>query len=64
MSNNNQSCLLKENAYVFKTVLGNIGFTGGEHYWEIIPDSSTENEMKVGVSRGAGFSMNSAFCDL
>mmetsp|Transcript_16219 Transcript_16219/g.2265 ORF Transcript_16219/g.2265 Transcript_16219/m.2265 type:complete len:121 (+) Transcript_16219:371-733(+) len=57
------TCYLKESAYIFKTVLGNIGFTSGLNYWEILPENTTENEMKVGISCGEDFSMDSAFCD-
>lgn len=58
------SCYLKESAYIFKTVLANKGFYDGEHYWEIIPDNRTENEMKIGISTSNNFSMDTAFCDL
>jgi E3 ubiquitin-protein ligase NRDP1 len=55
--------MLKEPAYVFRTSLANMGFTSGLHYWEIIPDGRTENELKVGVSTATVFDMNTAFCD-
>lgn len=35
--------ILKEAAYVFRTAVGTGGFTSGKHYWEIMPDSRTEN---------------------
>ena len=55
--------MLKEPAYVFRTALATIGFNSGLHYWEIIPDGRTENELKVGVATTASFDMNTAFCD-
>lgn len=36
---------------------------GGIHYWEIIADNRTENELKIGVSTVRDFDLNSAFCD-
>lgn len=34
---------LKEQAYVFRSAVANIGFTEGINYWEIIADQKTEN---------------------
>ena len=36
---------------------------GGVHYWEIIADDRTENELKIGISTRKDFNPNSAFCD-
>ena len=44
---------LKEDDYVFRTVYGNIGFQEGIHYWEIVADSRSEHELKIGVSASA-----------
>ena len=55
--------MLKEPAYVFRTALTATGFNGGIHYWEIIPDPRTENELKIGVSTTNSFDLNTAFCD-
>jgi hypothetical protein len=54
---------LKENSYVFKTVLGNQAFNEGIHYWEIHADPRTENELKIGIALKKDFEPNSAFCD-
>lgn len=35
------SVFLKEQAYVFRTVVANIGFNSGMHYWEIHADNRT-----------------------
>jgi hypothetical protein len=56
-------CFLKEQSYLFRTSLTNNGFTSGRHYWEIIADSRTENELKIGVTTNKDFDYNSAFCD-
>lgn len=41
LSDGNTSVFLKEQAYVFRTITANIGFTSGVHYWEIIADGRT-----------------------
>lgn len=61
--NGAQLVMLKEAAYVFRTAVGGSGFSSGQHYWEIIPDSRTENELKIGVATTLGFDFNTAFCD-
>lgn len=35
----------------------------GIHYWEIIADSRTEHELKIGVTTQHKFSVSNAFCD-
>lgn len=42
-SEGNKAIFLKEQSYVFRSAIGNIGFTSGVNYWEIIADSKTEN---------------------
>lgn len=54
---------LKEQAYVFRSAVANIGFSSGINYWEIIADVRTENEIKIGITSSRDFDMNSAFCD-
>lgn len=58
-----QSVMLKEAAYVFRTAIGSTGFSSGQHYWEIVPDPRTENELKIGVCTTLAFDYNTAFCD-
>ncbi len=55
--------LLAEEVYVFRTVVSSTGFSAGIHYWEISPDLSTENEMKIGVTKNKNFDLNSGFSD-
>ena len=44
-------CLyLNEDDYLFRTVYANIELNEGIHYWEIIADSRSEHELKIGVS--------------
>lgn len=54
---------LKEAAYMFRSIIVNTPFYGGKHYWEIIADERTENELKIGISTKIDFNYNSAFCD-
>ena len=61
--NNKALVFLKEQAYVFRSVTTTFGFTSGVHYWEIVADSRTENELKIGVSTSNNFDFNTAFCD-
>ena len=63
LTENNALCFLKEQSYLFRTTIANYGFTSGVHYWEILADSRTENELKIGVSLSNTFDFNSAFCD-
>ncbi|CAD8207499.1 unnamed protein product [Paramecium pentaurelia] len=55
---------LKESSYIFRTVLGDMPFESGVHYWEIEADSRTENELKIGVYSGNTLNLNAAFCDI
>lgn len=41
---------VNEEDYIFRNFFGDVGFQEGIHYWEIIADSRTEHELKVGVS--------------
>lgn len=59
----NTSVFLKEEAYVFRSVVCGEGFVSGCHYWEIHADGRTENELKIGVSGNNIFDFNTAFCD-
>lgn len=54
---------MKEELYVFRTVISDRGFESGIHYWEIIADSRTENELKVGVTKSRSFDLKTAFSD-
>jgi hypothetical protein len=63
ITENGAQCFLKEQSYLFRTSLATQGFTSGVHYWEIVADSRTENELKIGVTTNKDFDYNSAFCD-
>jgi len=41
---------LFEANYLFRTIIGARPFMDGVHYWEIVADSRTEHELKIGVS--------------
>ena len=59
----NRSLFLKEEQYLFRTVIANKSFTDGIHYWEIVADARTENELKIGVVKNRDFDLKTAFCD-
>lgn len=48
---------------MFRTIISDKPFMNGMHYWEIIADDRTENELKIGISTKPDFNYNSAFCD-
>lgn len=43
LTENGSHIFLKEQSYVFRSAVANIGFTGGKNYWEIVADPKTEN---------------------
>lgn len=62
-SADNRHAFLFEANYLFRTIIGSRPFMDGVHYWEIVADSRTEHELKIGVSLQQKFSVNNAFCD-
>jgi hypothetical protein len=48
---------------LFRTAIGSRGFTEGTHYWEIVADSRTENELKIGVVKNKDIDLKTAFSD-
>ncbi|CAD8109323.1 unnamed protein product [Paramecium sonneborni] len=63
LTDGDQKVFLKEQAYMFRTIIANFGFESGIVYWEIEADDRTENELKIGVTTQRDFNYNSAFCD-
>ena len=63
MRSMNRSLFLKEEQYLFRTVIANKSFNEGIHYWEIVADSRTENELKIGVCKNRDFDLKTAFSD-
>ena len=61
--NNGESIFLNESCYAFKSIVSNIPFTSGIHYFEIIADRRTENELKIGVTKNLNFNYDTSFCD-
>lgn len=55
--------LLNDTEFSYKNVFGSTGFLGGVQYWEIIIDSRTQNELKIGVSKERKKDMLGAFSD-
>jgi len=64
VSKDNRSIYLKEDDYVFRTVVANHGFMEGIHYWEIVCDGRSEHELKIGVSGTREHNNKIAFSDL
>lgn len=62
-SHDYRHAFLCESNYYFRTVISNRPFSDGVHYWEIIADSRTEHELKVGVTTQQTFNVNSSFSD-
>lgn len=58
------TAILKESPYIFKSVVSDLPFQSGKHYFEIEVLSLTENELKIGVVINNTFNKQSAFCDL
>ena len=55
--------LLNDAEFVYRNVFGSNGFISGSHYWEIIIDSMTQNELKIGVSKERSNLISGAFSD-
>lgn len=59
----NRTTFLSEDTYLFRTVIADTKFDGGLHYWELIADSRSENELKIGVAKNRDFDMKTSFSD-
>jgi hypothetical protein len=59
----NRHAFLSEDNYLFRSCIGTVGFESGTHYWEIVSDSRTENEFKVGVIKNKNIDLKTAFSD-
>jgi hypothetical protein len=51
MTTDRRGIFLNEDDYFFRTFYGDKCFDAGIHYWEVIADSRTEHELKIGVSK-------------
>lgn len=63
VTDNGLKVWLKESAYMFRTIVSDIPFMNGVHYWEIIADDRTENELKIGITTKPDFNYNTSFSD-
>jgi hypothetical protein len=59
----NRGIFLKEDKYVFRSVIADTSYSEGIHYWEIVADARSENELKIGVCKKRDFDLCTAFCD-
>ena len=59
----NRIALLNDSQFTYRNIFGSVGFIGGSQYWEIIIDSKTQNELKIGVSKTNNKNMECAFSD-
>ena len=59
----NRSTFLTEDTYLFRTVISDTKFDSGLHYWELIADSRSENELKIGVTKNRDFDPKTSFSD-
>lgn len=59
----NRCAFLKEDTYIFRSVVADTCFDSGIHYWEIVADSRTDNELKVGVTKSIEFDHKTSFSD-
>lgn len=57
----NRTAFLEEDTYFFRSIIADTSFDGGYHYWEIIADSRSDNELKIGVTKNKDFDMKTSF---
>ena len=48
---------------MFRTSIANQTFNEGCHYWEIVADARTENELKIGVTKNRNIDLKTSFSD-
>lgn len=63
MTGDARSLYLQEDEYLFRTVYANLEVNEGIHYWEIIADSRSEHELKIGVAGKKLMNQKAAFSD-
>lgn len=63
ISPDSRTLYLKEDDYVFRTVYSSIELNEGIHYWEIVADSRSEHELKIGISSQKVINQKAAFSD-
>lgn len=63
LSSGNRVAYLEEDLYLFRSLIADRGFDNGIHYWELIADSRTDNELKIGVTKSKEFDLKTSFSD-
>ena len=61
--NNGEGLFLNESCYAFRSIVSNKPFMNGVHYFEIIADRRTENELKIGITKNINFNYDTSFSD-
>ena len=59
----NRTAFLEEDTYLFRSIIADVGFESGLHYWELVADSRTDNELKIGVSKNREIDLKTSFSD-
>eukprot|EP00347_Sterkiella_histriomuscorum_P011602 403371825 len=59
----NRTAYLQEDTYLFRSIIADTKFDGGLHYWELVADSRTDNELKIGVSKSRDIDLKTSFSD-
>lgn len=63
LSASNRTAFLEEDVYLFRSVIADTKFDSGLHYWELVADSRTDNELKIGVTKSRDFDLKTSFSD-
>lgn len=63
VSNGGENLFLNESCYAFRSAVSDTAFMEGVHYFEIISDKRTENELKIGVTKNTNFNYDTSFSD-
>ena len=59
----NRTAYLQEDTYLFRSIIADTKFDAGLHYWELVADSRTDNELKIGVSKSRDIDLKTSFSD-
>ena len=63
MSKDRRAVFLCDAEFTYRNIYSSVPFHSGTHYWEIILDSNTQHDMKIGVSKKNDPSIPNCFSD-